>query len=108
MLTWYVFYEDFNARKIIITNIFKHSSFIEDIKKAINKYNKTLNEKEFWEKIDSSLRYYYWSKAEAETVVISLIHPEKCEDMKIDIYDQIKMNWDAFREYLWNHKNEIK
>ena len=43
-----------------------------------------------------------------ETVVTALIHPEKCNEMKIDIYDQVKMNWDAFREYLWNHKNEIK
>ena len=107
MLTWYVFYEDFNARKIILTNIFKHSAFVNDVKEAYKRYTKTLNEKEFWEKVDSSLRYYYWSKAEMETVVTALIHPEKCDSMKIDIYSQVKMNWNAFREYLWNHINEL-
>ena len=42
-----------------------------------------------------------------ETVVTALIHPEKCDSMKIDIYSQVKMNWNAFRDYLWNHLNEL-
>ena len=33
------------------------------------------------------------------------IKPEVAE--KIDIYQQVKLNWDVFVEYIWKHKAPI-
>ena len=27
---------------------------------------------------------------------------------KVDIYDQVLLNWDIFIEYLWNHRDLIR
>ena len=30
------------------------------------------------------------------------------QDIKIDVYDQIKLNWDLFVDYVWNERKNIK
>lgn len=32
----------------------------------------------------------------------------KFYDEKIDVYGQVRMNWDVFVDYLWDHRNELK
>jgi len=68
--------------------------------------------------------YYFWCKAEHEIVITSFppyidkkefnrLSSEEfrvCSDVrlrcgeKIDIYEQIRMNWDVFVDYVWNSK----
>ena len=38
------------------------------------------------------------------------VFPEhnRFKDKKIDVYDQVMNNWDAFIEYLWEHRKELK
>ena len=91
----------------------------------------------FIERIKSNLMRYYWSKAEWEIVVTSwppymtlgevsevnkeiekyenkyghkpyIAHFSPAVGEKIDVYDQVMLNWDIFVEYVLNHIKELK
>lgn len=109
MLTWNVIYGNFNRGDIETFNIFNHGGFVEDCKKAAKKHK---DDKEaFAKEVRSSLMYYYWSKCEWEVIVShwppSEHHSERFRDEKIDVFDQVTMNWDIFIDYLWEHKKEL-
>ena len=44
--------------------------------------------------------YYFWGRAEYEVMIGGLF--ERGQKAKIDIYSQLKLNWDRFIDYLWN------
>ena len=44
--------------------------------------------------------YYFWSKCEYE-VIVSAWPPREGSEEKIDIYDQLKANWDIFKELVF-------
>ena len=129
-LEWNVYIGDFNSRKIETHNIFNHGRFLEDVKKALKKYD---NRKDFEEEILKSLMYFYWAKSEWEIVLTSwvphitkeefdrlkfenekfynehghypycmLVNPDVYE--KVDVYSQVMMNWNVFIDYLWSKK----
>lgn len=105
-MEWNVFYENFNGRKIESYNIFRHYSFYEDCKKAAKKYK---DDRESFEKhIKSSLMYYYWSKCEWEIVLSSWPSGDRTPDRKIDVYDQVMLNWKPFIDYVWAHAAELR
>lgn len=95
MLEWNVIYENMNSKEIKPFNVFKHSSFYEDIKKA---YNEAKTLEEFEELVDREARYYFWCKCEYEVIVSGWPNEKTCD--KIDIYTQLKWNWDRFIQYL--------
>jgi hypothetical protein len=129
-LEWFVFREDPNNKKIKVFNIFDHSLFLADVKKAL-KTKKT--KEDFEERVRIDLFYYFGSKCEHEIVVTSWppyittdeldrLNEEREErrneygkdpysmfvslnvSTKIDIYEQVRMNWCVFLDYLWSHK----
>lgn len=100
-MEWYVYYYDINHENIVTYNIFDHGSFKEDFNKLISDYN--ITKEEFANKLDIMLRYYFWSKAQWETFLKPWVGDSKIEK-KIDVYDQIKLNWDKFLEYAYNYK----
>lgn len=101
LIEWHVYYHDFNAQKIIKWNIFNHSSFREEVKTLLNDNSiKT----EFSEKLRKSLMYYFWSKCEYEIILSPWAG--QADDIKIDIYNQIMMNFDRFVDYVWSFKSE--
>lgn len=106
MLTWNVYISNFNTREIEIYNIFKHGSFLEDCQKNYKK-NKE-NKEEFLENLKKDLKYYYWSKCEWEILLYPWVSKDNDKGLKIDVYDQIKMNWEQFCDYVWNNKDEFK
>lgn len=116
-LVWNVFYGPWNG-KVEQHNVFEHNGFWGDLVKA---YKKCKREKEtpearakFEETVRRDLMYYYWSKCEWEVVVSHW--PPHIEDekrfaeksIKVDVYDQIEMNWDHFIEYVWSNRKLIK
>lgn len=105
MLVWNVYFGDWNGQKIKTYNIFDHRSFIEDCQKNY-KQNRG-NRESFFEKMRTDLMYYYWSKCEWE-VIISYWPSCDGSEIKIDVYDQIRLNWDRFCEYVWANKEEFK
>ena len=133
-LEWNVYREDWSKKKIEVFNIFNHSRFYEDVKKALKNFD---NKEEFVEEVQKSLMWCYWCKSEYEVVITTwaphitmseldrlnterektlkeynrepyrlYVNPEIGE--KVDIYSQVMLNKDAFFNYLWSHKGGQK
>lgn len=129
-LEWNVYYHDFNKRSIERFNVFRHGRFLEDVKNDL-KNCKTMEE--FAENLLRHLRYYYWGKAEWEVVITSWVPHITVSELdrinaerertlkeydrepyslyinpdvgaKVDIYEQIMLNWGIFVDYIWSHR----
>lgn len=103
-LKWNVYYENFNARKIEVYNVFKHPGFYADCSEAARKYQ---DKDAFTAAVLRSLRYYYWSKCEWEIVLTAWPPRQDFNDEKIDVAGQIELNWDRFIDYLWANKGAL-
>lgn len=106
MLEWNVFVGDFNSGEIVTDNIFDHGYFFEDCQKNYRKNRK--DKAAFLDQLESDLMYYFWSKAEWEIVIDHWVGPKDAKKLKVDAYDQIKMNWSRFCEYVWEYKGELR
>lgn len=104
MLEWNVYVDDFNKKEIVVHNIFNHYFFVEDLKKIIKKYT---DKKEFSEQVRKILMYYYWSKCEWEIILQGWPCTKDFKEEKIDVYDQIMLNWNRFIDYVLENKSEI-
>lgn len=101
-MEWNVYHYNSNKNKIELYNIFDHYSFNKYIKKAARE---CFIKEDFIEQLQSELRYYFWSKAEWEVLVSPWVGGDREKDtVKIDVYDQVMMNWDKFTEYVWNNR----
>ena len=127
-MIWNVFRRDMTTNKIETYNIFRHSRFYNDI---VELKKKKLPKVEFERELHSALMYSFWSKFEMETVVTSwppYIDSDELDrlnyentrsynehgkpyvrqavnlvsSIKIDIYDQVELNWDSFVDYVYN------
>lgn len=96
-LEWNVWENDLNTNKIKPFNVFNHYSFRRAV---LDIFNNRLCMDEFEEMIDKEAMYYFWCKAEYEVMIGGLF--ERGQKTKIDIYSQLKLNWDRFIDYLWN------
>lgn len=105
-IEWFVYIEDFNANKIIKYNIFKHYRFVDDVKKCYKKYKD--NYDSFSTEVRKSLMYYFWSKCEWEIILSGWPPRDDFDEKKIDVYDQVMMNYDVFIKYLWDNIRRIK
>jgi len=101
MLKWYVYLENINSRRIETYNVFKHFNFYQDVKEAIKQIE---NRQDFSERIRQIAKYYFWSKCEYEILITSWIATNNFKDKKIDVYDQLELNWDRFIDYIWENK----
>ena len=103
---WNVYYYNYNSRKVETHNVFNHWRFIEYSAKAIKKYKD--DKKSLEEQIRRELMYYYWSKYEWEVIVAPFTsNPKEEEEKKLDVYEQVMLNWNIFFEYFWEHRKEI-
>lgn len=100
-MEWNVFYHDVNKQKIITFNIFDHYNFDKDVKRSLKQFK---NKDEFAETLRRDLFYYFGSKAEYEVLISPWCGGRGTEDVKIDIYTQVRNNWDVFVDYCWNSK----
>lgn len=131
-LFWFVLRENWNSKKIEEFNIFSHSAFYNNVVTALKK----ADTKEFFsDELQRFLRYYFWAKSEWEVVVTSwppsisydelnraykeAISLEKKYEhppyrvtitpnvgKKIDIYDQVMLNYKVFLDYVWSFKKQ--
>lgn len=129
MLSWKVYREDFNKRIIEEYDIFKGGHW-EKVARELKK--EFSNKKEWEEHFCIKLMSQYWARSEYEIVVTSWPPYIKIEDIdkineevndrektwgskplkvninptvnrKIDIYEQLRLNWDIFINYVWNN-----
>lgn len=103
---WYVYVEDFNGRMIADYDIFRHGCFAEYVRKAYKKYRN--DHDSFCESVRKLLAYYFWSKCEWEVILSAWPPSDKVTQRKIDVYEQVMMNWDVFIEYVWTRCHERK
>ena len=99
-MVWNVYIENFNRSKIESYNIFKHYGFLTDVKKAYKKYKN--NFKAFSDEVKRALMYFFWSKCEWEIILSDWPHHDSFHDEKVDVYDQVMLNWDIFIKYVWD------
>ena len=111
-LVWNVFIEHNNEIKVY--NIFEHGGFLNSLIKAKKQLKADLKTKkeekaieDFKEKVWGLLSYYFWSKCEWEINLTSWINPDRCSPLKIDVYDQVNINFSQFIDYLWANKDEL-
>lgn len=127
-LYYYVYVENINQRTIEKYNVLN-----DNIVKEIRKRTKGISDKSTFAKIiEQILIYYYRSRAEWEIVLtdwpphisvneISRLNQELdfyrkeynnspyslavnlATEEKIDVYGQVKLNWDIFINYLWEN-----
>ena len=104
LMKWNVYYYNINRQKIESYNIFEHGSFAHYVKEAIKKYK----EKEsFTEQLKRELQYYFWSKAEWEIIITPWCGNKSPDEIKIDVYDQVMLNWEIFVDYVWNNREAL-
>lgn len=103
MLTWNVFYADFNNKCIVTKNVFDNTRLLEDCVKNAKK-NKD-DKAAFAEQLRRDLMYYYWCKCEWEVILQSWPPRDDFNDKKIDIFWQTYLNWDVFVDYVWSNKD---
>ena len=105
---WYVIIENVNAKKIEEYNIFNHARFLNDCNDIYENYN---DDFETFEKaIENVTRYYFWAKCEWEIIISGFPPCDRFKDEKIDVFKQVKLNWDIFINYLWEYykKNDTE
>ena len=100
-LQWKVWRYNVNARKIEEYNIFQHSSFLNDL---IKLFQEQYSKEVFAEELKQKLRYYFWARCEFEVTVVGYPPSHKNVERKIDIYEQVMLNWDVFLDYVWKCK----
>lgn len=126
ILSWNVFVEDFNAKCIKTYNVLNRGIVEEIIKRT-----KNINDREqFANEIRSIIMYHYWSKSEWEIIVTDWpthmdvkdvyrlvddiedhekrygtkpysVIPRLKVSEKLDVYEQVHINWSHFIDYLW-------
>lgn len=97
-MTWNVYRHNVNSGEIVCFNIFDHWKFNEDVQEDLRKYT---SREEFAKRLRSNLFYYFCSKCEYEVLVSPWIGDKEKGTIKIDIYDQVMMNWEIFLSYVW-------
>ena len=84
-------------------NIFNNLSFMAglmDLKARFKKDNSIVLK----EQVKRLLMYSFWSKEEYEIIIKSLFEKE---ERKIDVYEQVMLNYDVFYDYLMNNWKQI-
>lgn len=81
--------------------MFNHDSFKNEVNKILKE---KLSKEVFSEKLRREAMHYFWSKCEYEIILSPWTG--RADNIKMDIYDQIMMNWDKFVDYVWSFKSE--
>ena len=90
-----VWVHNINKRTMETLNVFEHGGFYKYCMKAYKEFDKDKDYKKFSEQLKKEAKHYFWCKAEYEITIIPWVGRNK-EERKIDVYDQLEMNWDLF------------
>ena len=105
-LEWWVYFGNFNARKIEKYNVFRHAGFYAGCRKAYKNCKGDRNA--FLEQVRRELGCCFRSKCEYEVIIGQWPPRNEERKNKVDFYDQVMMNWERFAEYLWENRKELR
>ena len=103
-MEWNVYYYNLNLQKIETYNIFKHGGFVKGVKEIIKR---SQDKAHFETALKTELMYYFWSKSQWEIIISPWCGNKKPCDVKIDVFNQVMMNWSIFVNYCWDNREEI-
>lgn len=106
-LTWNTYIGDSNGREIVTYDIFKHGYFVNRLKKIARTCKDTQRD-EFCERMRKELLYCFWSRVQWEIILDHSPHWDNFKDKKVDVYEQVMLNWGPFCEYVWNHRAVLR
>lgn len=88
-------------------NVFDSYNFMNDLYKIKTNFIKgKLTQDEFKEEVRKHLSYQYRSRCEYELILTTW--PVHDEEIKVDVYDQVMLNFDKFFDYILNNLKLIK
>lgn len=133
-IAYYVYVENINKRKIERYNVL-NDGIIEEI---LSRVDKMTDKESFAAVVEQILMYHYWSRSEWEIILTDWPPHISKEELarlnveqeahfkeygaypyghsvslttaeKIDVYDQVMLNWNIFIDYVWeNLKGVLK
>ena len=102
-MEWFVYCYNHAKKCVEPYNVFKHSGFRDDVIADLLSFP---DDKDgFEESLRKDIQYYFWSRCEYEILLVSW--PRGDNEVKVDIADQIFMNWDNFVDYVWRNRNKV-
>ena len=99
-LVWNVVLYDYKADHVTTYNIFKNVSFQEDCEELFSTPN--LGKEIFEDFLDRKAMYAFWGRCEYEYLISSWPPGPEETPYKIDVYEQLKINWSRFVDYLYD------
>lgn len=102
-MKWYVMLFDYSKGKVVPYNVFDNVRFSRDVETILSTSGHT--RESMSDILSHAAAYAFWSKCEYEYVVSDW--PPSGRSEKIDVFDQLKCNWDRFVDYVWS-KGERK
>lgn len=105
---WNVFIEDFNLRKIVYYDVLAGDWVREHLAKILERSKG--DKQHFASELMKMMRWQYWSRCEYEIVLTCwppVSTPDAFKDRKIDVFEQLWINWDQFVDYVWAHRAEF-
>lgn len=105
-LEWNVAYMSCNDKKIKTFNLFDMGYFFDDCARSYRKIGE--DREAFLESVKRILGYYFWSKCEWEMVLSAWPPNERFKESKVDVYDQVMLNWDRFSDYVWENRRAFR
>ena len=69
--------------------------------KSLRKEDFPMNKRSMDKELTTWAQYYFWARGEYEMIVQGL--HKKDNEEKVDVYDQLMLNWDTFSEAFWKN-----
>lgn len=108
MIHWYVYIENVNRQTIEVVDLFDGYYMSKECPKILEECGE--DKEQFAKLLKDALMYQYWSRCEYEIILTGWPPPNKdrFRELKIDVFSQIRLNWDAFIDYVWAHREELR
>ena len=101
---WNVIYHNINGDRIDAYNVFEHGGLYKDVLKAAKECT---TKEEFADTIRLTVGYYFRARAEWEIGVIPWVGGKNVPPKQYDVYEQVRLNWDAFVDYTWKAMGKV-
>lgn len=96
MAEYNVYYHEINGDRIKTFNVLREGWVID---KLIKESPKNMSREEFDKELSAECMNMFWCRAEYEVIISAWVGGDAEE--KIDVYHQLKTNWNVFSEICW-------